>query len=73
MTQLQPFDATYTDLMTVEQFVNAVRLALFLDEDGSGYYGTPTHYDHDAPARPSDIVKGLTHNNGYGYVHWFNK
>jgi hypothetical protein len=71
--KMQPFEPDYADLFTVNEFVHDVREQYFQDEDGSGYYGTPDQYDRDAPARPSEIHNGLIYNNGYGYVHWFNK
>jgi hypothetical protein len=73
MTQLQPFDPILTDLMTVSDFVEGVKDGHFTDYDGQGFYGTPDHYDMDAPARPSQILKGQTYNNGWSWVHWFNK
>ena len=71
--KLKDFDAALTDLFEVDDFWHEVQQGLYMDEDGQGYYGTPTHFDLDAPARPSDIKRGLVGNNGYGYVHWFNK
>jgi hypothetical protein len=71
--KLHPFNASITELMPVKEFVEAVRKGYFVDDDGSGYYGTPTHYDHEAPAKPSEALAGHVLNNGYGYVHWFNK
>lgn len=71
--KMQPFDAEMTELMTVGEFIEAVRDGLFIYYDGSGYYGTPDFYDREAPAVPSEIYRGQVRNNGYGYVHWFNK
>jgi hypothetical protein len=67
------FDPMHTDRFTIQEFSEIVQEDSIMDSDGQGYYGTPTHYDMDAPARPSDVHRGLVRNNGYGYVHWFNK
>jgi hypothetical protein len=70
---MQPFDAALTDLFDVQEFLYHVADGTFVDADGQGFYGTPGHYDLEAPARPSEIIRGHVKNNGYGYVHWFNK
>lgn len=55
------------DIFTIEEFRDAVKMGAFIPSDGSGCYGTLTHYTygesvwHDAPSQ------GATH------VHWFNK
>lgn len=70
---MRPFQPALTDLFEAQDFWQAVFDGDFADSDGQGFYGTPTHYDVHAPARPSDIAKSLHLNNGYSWVHWFNK
>jgi hypothetical protein len=71
--KMQPFEPSYADILELETFFNHIEDGDLYDSDGQGFYGTPTHYDLDAPARPSAVIKGHLLNNGYSYVHWFNK
>lgn len=59
----------YADIFTIEEFVDAVVCGAFIPDDGTGYFGTDTHYSYEAGVwgwngkRP----EGATH------VHWYNK
>jgi len=72
MARWQPIEPDYTDLMTLDEFVDCVKTGLFIDYDGSGYYATESLYDRDSPAIPSEIKQGKI-NSSYTHVAWFNK
>lgn len=61
----------YADVMTLDEFVEAVKQGVFVNDDGSGYYATATEMS-DVPAVPSEIRKGLLQ-PGFTHVAWFNK
>ena len=72
--KLTAYKPEYTDLMTVGEFVAAVKHGLFTNDYGSGYYGTKDFYDRDLPALPSEISRGEGWKHGaFTHVHWFNK
>ena len=62
----------YGDVMPVSQFVEDVQEGMFIDDDGSGYYGLANFYYTNIPAYPSEIKTGKI-NATLPYVHWFNK
>jgi len=56
----------YSDIMTIEEFEECVKCGSFIPDDGSGYYGTETHYNY-LSVWSYIAPKGATH------VHWYNK
>lgn len=42
----------YGDLFTLEEFVQRVKMALFIPCDGTGYFATKTEFDRDSPVWP---------------------
>lgn len=61
----------YGDLMTCEEFKDAVDEGSFVNDDGSGYYATTTEMSR-VEARPSDVRKHGFRRD-YTHVVWFNK
>jgi len=59
------------DVMTLQDFVRAVLCYSFVDDDGSGYYGTETEMTR-LPAVPSTILK-YDIDLRWSHVIWFNK
>lgn len=55
------------DVMTIKDFRDCVRCGAFIPSDGSGCYGTETHYTWDWSVWHNAPPDGATH------VHWFNK
>lgn len=56
----------FVDLFDKEEWEACVKMGAFIPSDGSGYWGTATHFSHDYNSfRPAP--EGATH------VHWFNK
>lgn len=58
---------SYTDIMTIAEFFECERLGIFIPDDGTGYYGTQTHYTCDVSLWQHLPPECATH------VHWFNK
>jgi hypothetical protein len=62
----------YGDLMTIDDFGNAVKGGAFIDYDGSGNWATELHYAQHLSVQPSSFFKAArppwaTH------VLWFNR
>ena len=55
------------DIFTLEEFRDAVKIGAFIESDGSGCYGTLTHYSWDESFWDCGPPQDATH------VHWFNK
>nr|DAN43757.1 MAG TPA: hypothetical protein [Caudoviricetes sp.] len=61
----------YGDIMPLEEFIQSVKLGLFTDYDGSGYYATENACS-DITIYPSDITSG-TYRRDFTHIVWFNK
>lgn len=61
----------FSDVFTVAQFVEQVKLGAFNNYDGSGYYGYEKEHSR-LLAIPSEIAKGKI-NTKFTHVAWFNK
>lgn len=57
----------YSDLMTINDFLEAEEQGIFIPDDGCGFYGTETHYTYDVSIWRHLPPEGATH------VHWYNK
>ncbi len=55
------------DIMTIEEFTACKECGLFIPDDGSGYWGTETHYTYEGSVWLKTPPEGATH------VHWYNK
>lgn len=68
---MSKFDQTKMDIgeeiMTIEEFSNCVKCGAFVPSDGSGHWGTETHYTYEGSVWSGMSPHGATH------VHWFNK
>jgi len=61
----------YGDVMTLKDFMEGVASGCLTNDDGSGYYATPTSIS-DQVIRPSDVASGKI-NYHFTHVVWFNK
>lgn len=57
--------------MTLEDFKNCCKNHMFINDDGSGYYGTETERS-DIPADPSHFCQNWNRTD-FKYVYWYNK
>lgn len=56
------------DIMTLADFGACMRSGILIPDDGSGYFGTATHYSYEGSVwSATKIPEGATH------VHWYNK
>lgn len=58
---------TYSDIMTIDEFLECERTGSLIPDDGIGYYGTETHYTETHSIWRHLPPEGTTH------VHWYNK
>lgn len=63
--------ATYGDLMTIENFIENCEGGGFIDYDGSGNYATATE-ESDISIYPSDIISGV-YRKDFTHIMWYNK
>lgn len=54
------------EIFSAKEWKEAVQKGWYNEDDGSGYWGTPTHYDYEHSA--FDINP-----NSATHVHWFSK
>lgn len=54
------------EVMDIEEWNAYVECGLFIPNDGSGHWGTETHYTYEGSVW-RDAPEGATH------VHWYNK
>jgi len=55
------------DVMTIEEFYDCEACGALIPSDGSGHWGTETHYTYAGSVWSHIPPEGATH------VHWFNK
>ena len=61
----------YGDLMTLEDWVSAVKSGGFIDYDGDGRYATEKEISNKY-VKPSDVRKGKV-DKSWTHVVWFNR
>lgn len=61
----------YGDLMTCEEFEEAVQMGCFIDYDGHGYYASETEMS-EVLALPSDVLRHGFRRD-FTHVVWFNQ
>ena len=61
----------YGDLMTLEDWVSAVKSGGFIDYDGDGCYATEKEISNKY-VKPSDVRKGKV-DKSWTHVVWFNR
>jgi hypothetical protein len=62
----------YGDLMTLEEFLVAVKAGGIGDDDGSAYLAS-TLGCTGIQVRPSDVLGGITLGTKFSHIAWFNK
>ena len=62
---------SYGHLMTVKEYVKAVKSNCFIDYDGYGYYASKTEMSEEI-AIPSETFQNGP-KSGFPYVVWFNR
>ena len=68
-----PIEPDSGDLMTIPDFLNAVRSGCFIDYDGYGNWATKTHYEPSHIVLPSNITKGEGWPSWASHVLWYNR
>jgi len=63
---------SYGDLMTIKDFISAVKSGNFIDYDGTGLYAFKDMQTKDIEVLPSDISKGKV-DKRFTHVMWYNK
>jgi hypothetical protein len=62
----------YGDLMTLEEFLVAVKAGGIGDDDGSAYLASALGCT-GIQVRPSDVLGGITLGTKFSHIAWFNK
>ena len=62
----------YGDTFSLKEFVDAVMILAFVDDDGTGYYSNGKQMFRSSPAIPSAIRAGKV-DSKFTHVVWFNK
>jgi hypothetical protein len=72
---LVPFTHAYGDLMTFEEFKDAVEDGVFIDDDGSGDWATSEGYYETGPSVfPSDLSReNFVKPDWATHVMWYNR
>ena len=65
-------DNTVGDLMTMEEFIDAVESRCLIDYDGFGYYATPD-LETNIMVKPSDLKRREMFTETYSHVVWYNR
>lgn len=62
----------FSELYTLSDFKESIQCGAFIPDDGSGYFGTETHYSYDFSVW-SMLDKMQTRPEGATHIHWYNK
>lgn len=62
----------FADLYTLADFRDSIKCGAFIPSDGSGYFGTETHFSYDHEVW--EMMENLqTKPEGATHIHWYNK
>ena len=66
-------DKEWSDLMTIDDFIDCCECGGFIDSDGSGYYASDKH-ESNIQTIPSMITSNMiVRRDGLTHVVWYNK
>lgn len=69
--RIQCKENTYWCVMTIDDFIENVKVGCFIDYDGTGYFADYDGNKHECVCCDVDWLK--KHRKDYSFVFWYNK